>query len=132
MSISGTDRPSPRAALVFLAVSVGCGVIGYVYTLFGHGVHSFFMDHLYLWTLPGALFHGLLYLCHTVPNRAAANALAAGLATLTAGSAFKGILEIAGTSSPFESVFFTAGGVLSLAGLLLQIAVSIRRLHRSA
>lgn len=62
----------------------------------------------------------------------AANALAAGLATLTAGSAFKGILEIAGTSSPFESVFFTAGGVLSLAGLLLQIAVSIRRLHRSA
>lgn len=79
------------------------------------------MDWLFLCPLPGAVFHGLFYICKKRPGRAAANLLAAGLATLTAGSLFKGILEIAGTSSPYEAAFFVIGGLLVLAGSGLQI-----------
>ena len=79
------------------------------------------MDWLFLWPLPGAVFHSLFYICRKRPGRAAANLLAAGLATLTAGSLFKGILEIAGTSSPYEAAFFVIGGLLISAGAGLQI-----------
>lgn len=54
------------------------------------------------------------------PSRVSFNLYNSGIATITAGSFLKGIFEIAGTSSPFECVFFIAGIAFIIASIILH------------
>ncbi len=112
-SLSGTRN-------AFLGAAAGVAAFAAVYESFSHGVYSLFLILAFLIPLlGGALPYGLLIRSRRsrkpgVPARCLYNS---GLAALTAGSIFQGILEIYGTTNRLSAVYWIAGAVLSLLGL---------------
>ena len=86
----------------YLVLSVFVFVFSQIYEYFSHGVYSNYM--LYAFLIP---FLGLCvpsFLLHSLKKSLPANSRflwKAGIATLTVGSIYKGILEIYGTNGYF-------------------------------
>ncbi len=113
------NRRLLKTALSHLGISAFCILIDRVYTLFGHGVSSASMSLMFLYPLVGgtAVFM-LLWLYRAAPERmpryrASYNLYNSGIATLTVGSMLNGVFEIAGTNSPYITVFWAAGWLLA-------------------
>ena len=124
-----------RAGIIrSLIASAFCFVFSTVYNHFGHRVYSPYMTWLFLFPL---LFGTAVYLIMVMtgiperPSAAAAAAYSSGIATVTIGSALKGVFAIAGTSSPYLSVYWAAGFGLMGAAVLMQYLYSSRRAHRN-
>jgi len=117
LSISGIEKSLRRHILAFLGAAAFGLLLSTVYNLYSHGVHSFFMSFLFLWPLLGAVWYGILAALRVSPHRLSKNLMNAGIATVTAGSLLRGIFEIAGTSSAYQNLFFTAGVILIFWGL---------------
>lgn len=121
MYISGIDRKFKVNIVAMSVATIVCFIFSKIYNHFGHGVYSFYMTFLFLWSLIGGAWYVLLLLLDTVPNRISINTMNAGVATLTAGSLVKGIVEIAGTSSNYEIGFFILGTVFVFGGIISLI-----------
>ena len=121
MYISGIDRKFKVNIVAMSVATIVCFIFSKIYNHFGHGVYSFYMTFLFLWSLIGGAWYVLLILLDTVPNRISINTMNAGVATLTAGSLVKGIFEIAGTSSNYEIGFFILGTVFVFGGIISLI-----------
>lgn len=116
-----------------------CAVFGCIYESFSFGVYSYFMIYSFLIPLilggiPFLLL-GLRFLGGTEsagldkkPGNGGASQLSAsvltasrlwhaGIATLTVGFLFKGVLSIYGTTSGLTKVYWIIGGMLLVAGL---------------
>jgi hypothetical protein len=98
---------------------------GAVYERFGHGVYSYYM--IYAFAVPLALgaFPALL-LGTSKRNvrfpRRGRLLWNAGVATLTVGLLFKGVIEIYGTDSPFFAGYLAVGTALLIAGLVAGLS----------
>lgn len=116
------------------AASLFCGILTIVYNHFGHGVHSVYMDRLFLFPLLlGTAVYALLLFTGIVKN-ASENAFslyACGITTLTVGSLLKGVFVIAGTNSPYLIVYWSLGIALLILGAALQLRHSINLKKRS-
>lgn len=130
MFTSDTNKPGRSAAagktaLIYLGVTVLCISFDRIYALFSHNVSSRYLSFLFLYPLlGGAAFYFLIWLlvprAEELKNRhLAAQCYHSGIAALTAGSALRGILEIAGTASPYTPVYFFFGWTLTVLGLLI-------------
>ena len=126
---SRPDRSLLRTARTYLFVSLFTAFFGAVYEWFSFGVYSYFM--LYAFAVPLVL-GTLPFLMMGMRSRAAAPPLPAGrlwhagVAVLTVGCLFKGVLDIYGTESDLTPVYWIAGGAL-LAAALLRAAVKAAR-----
>lgn len=111
-----------KTILAYIMLSVIAVIVDNIYAMFGHGVRSAFMSFMFLYPLlGGALGYFILWL--TAPGvysgrwyRFGYNLYNSGIAALTVGSFFKGILDIAGTESDYSRLFFLLGWVLMAAG----------------
>ena len=130
MSISDIKIARDRAfktALVFLAVSLFCLAFSSVYGRYSHGVRSACMTFMFAYPLIGG---ALVYLIIGAipkarsPGRFAENVYNSGIAALTAGSLLRGILDIAGTSSPYQPVFMLAGALMVFTGAACYLAAA--------
>ena len=131
MSISDIEikrkmrRLCGKTAVVYLAAAVLCLVITNVYARFGHGIRSDSMDFMFLYPLLGgtlvfltaAGLSCLLPVRLSVITRIGCNLYHSGIASLTSAAMLTGIMEIAGTGSPWISYLFSAGILLLAAGL---------------
>ena len=109
------------AGTVFLAL------FGAVYELFSHEVYSYFM--IYAFAVPlifGVLPYTLLLISRKVPGRAALNLWNSGIAALSVGCVFHGVLEIYGTTNSFSVIYPVSGLLLLTAGLITGI-VGLKR-----
>lgn len=118
MYISDINKKLKNNIVSMFIVSIICLIFSTIYNHFGHGIYSFYMTFLFLWSLIGGAWYVLLLLLDTVPNRISINTMNAGVATLTAGSLVKGISEIAGTYSNYEIGFFIFGTVFVFGGIM--------------
>lgn len=126
MSILGTNRQrinhARRGAIGLAAVSLLCVGITNLYAVFGHGIRSDAMDYMFLYPLCGGAVMLLLdvllrRLCGCGLSRISRNLMHSGIAALTAGAMLRGILYIAGGSSPYAGVFPAVGWALAVAGV---------------
>lgn len=116
-----------KTVLVYLILSVFAVVVDNVYALFGHGVRSASMSLMFLYLLlGGALGYFLLWLI--APGvylnkwyRLGYNLYNSGIATLTVGGFYKGILDIAGTESDYTQMFSILGWGMTAAGFVVLI-----------
>ncbi len=95
-------------------------VFSLVYELFSHGVRSSFMLGAFLVPLLlGALPCSLLLLAplRCRPGVLTRTLWGSGLAALTAGCLFRGVLEIYGTTNRLGAVYWWCGALLCLAAL---------------
>jgi hypothetical protein len=110
-----------KTAAIFLAASLFCVIVNLIYGRYGHGVHSDHMTFMFGYPLLGGaavyLLIGALPKAW-LPGRFAINAYNSGIATLTVGSALRGVFDIAGTSSPYQLVFTIAGIAMISLGVL--------------
>ncbi len=108
-----------RWQLTYLLISLFCLLFGGVYERYSHGVYSYFM--LYAFVVPlvaGTLLSHLLELfCRRrMPGRLAVLLYNFGIATLTVGCIFQGVLEIYGTTNRLMAAYWVAGVALLLIG----------------
>jgi len=118
-----------KTALVFLAVSLFCVIFSFIYARYSHGVHSDYMTYMFAYPLIGGtivyLLIGLLSKAR-IPGRFVINVYNSGIATLTMGSLLRGILDIAGTSSRYQSVFMIVGALMVFVGAACYFAAQFK------
>ena len=96
---------------IYLGISVFVFIFGQIYEYFSHGVYSNYMIFVFLIPFAGlfipSLLNKLIFKKEILDN--ALLPWKCGIATLTAGSLYKGILEIYGTSTTFEIFYLITG-----------------------
>ena len=121
-----------KTVIVYLALSATAIAIDNIYALFGHGVRSASMSFMFLYPLLGGSLLYFLFgairpgMVSVKPYRLGYNLYNSGIATLTTGSFFKGILDIAGTASEYTKIFMLIGLAFAITGLVILIATAIR------
>lgn len=117
-----------KSKLAYLGFALLAVLVAKIYGLFGHGVTSPAMTWMFIYPLlcgfAGFTVVGKLpYRMKSKKKyRLFFNLYNSGIASLTAGSLLQGILEIAGTGSPFVVAFYFAGIIMSLTGLGILIS----------
>lgn len=89
-----------------------------MYELFSHAVYSYYMLYAFLFPLLGGTLPFFVLVCFRVrlPDAAACRLYHAGIAALTVGSLFTGVLEIYGTTNRLTAVYWIAGAALAALG----------------
>ena len=117
-----SDISLKRNLLGNIAGTVFLALFGAVYELFSHEVYSYFM--IYAFSVPlmlGVMPYALLLISRKVPGRAALNLWNSGIAALSVGCVFRGVLEIYGTTNSFSVIYPVSGLLLLTAGLITGI-----------
>ncbi len=121
------NRVFSRTRNTFLGATVSVAAFAAIYELFSHQVYSRFLIFAFLIPLFGGVLPYSLLSCSQrskKPGILAQCLYNSGLATLTAGSIFQGILEIYGTTSHLSIVYWTIGFSLSMLGLITYVAAA--------
>ena len=140
MSASVTDnkRSLRKNTVVWIGITAFCGIFSTVYEHFSHGVFSPFMVWLFAIPLLGAaLPYAVLSLppIEKSPGRFIRNIYNSGIATLCVGSCMRGVTDIYGTSTIYESVYWIVGLFFIFVGIvafILKPAESRHRYHTRA
>lgn len=117
--MSASSRNAEKTAWGYLCAAIFTAFFGFVYEQFSHGVWS--VPMVYAFAIPlvgGALpFAALARWGRREPAPLARTCWHLGLATLTVGSLFAGVLEIYGTTNRLIAAYPAAGGLLCAAAL---------------
>lgn len=111
-----------RYSLIFLCITLFCGLFSAVYEHFSHDVYSSFMIYLFMFPLVGgALPYAVLGLTPhmSCPTRSASRLYNSGIATLTVGSCVRGVLDIYGTTSVYMTAYWVVGAAFIVIGLTM-------------
>ena len=126
-----SDISLKRNLLSNIAGTMFLALFGAVYELFSHEVYSYFM--IYAFAVPlmlGVLPYTLLLISRKYPGRAALNLWNSGIAALSVGCVFRGVLEIYGTTNSFSVIYPVSGLLLLTAGLIIWI-VGLKRKQKN-
>lgn len=121
MFTSDTERlDAARHWLVADAVwTLLCAVFSAIYESFSHDIISLWMVLLFLFPLLGGVLPAWFFLKRGNVPRAFPLALwRCGVATLGVGSCIKGVLEIYGTTSDYQTIYWAAGTAMLAMGVL--------------
>ena len=127
MYTSDTDRRL-NAGIRYLIAAVVVAAAGWLYELFSHGVYSKYMIYAFMVPLVcGALPNFLTARRNARGNKKTASSGTASMlqltavATLTAGSLIKGVLDIYGTTNRLTAVYPVIGLGLAIAAIVTYI-----------
>lgn len=124
MSASSQPSDHKRALVtgyVYLLIALFCVCFGAIYEHFSHQVYSFHMIYAFLFPLVGGslVFFGISLWDRPMPVHLACNLYHSGIATLTVGSIFTGVLEIYGTTNRLTIVYWVVGWGFVASALLI-------------
>lgn len=129
-SLNSDIRRNRNTFFIYAGVTIFCVVFGLIYETFSHGVVSFFMLFGFLFPMIlGLAPYLVLFITKTQkgPDTIASYLYNSGVATVSVGSYFKGMLDIYGTTRDvYVIIYFVVGGVLLLSGLCLYI-ISLKK-----
>lgn len=139
IKIKSNNNRIRKTIVVYLLLALVAVAVNLIYGFFGHGVRAAAMTGMFLYPLLGGALGYLLidrymaFITRFVVYRVGYNSFNSGLAALTVGSFLKGILEIAGTNSPYLIIFFFLGWVAVGIGLMVFgfLAVTNQRLLKT-
>ena len=123
MSTSDIKKRSLRTFVSYLTVSFLCCLFGSVYEMFSHGVLSLymifcFMPPLLLGSVP---FIVIYFTGKGFPGRLAYNLYNSGVAALTVGLIFSGVLQIYGTTNRLSAVYYITAALFITSGLVCRL-----------
>ena len=103
-------------------------MFGAVYETFSHGVFSFFMAFCFLppLLLGASPFFAVYLSGKGMPGRLAYNLYNSGIATITVGFIFRGVVEIYGTTNKLYHIYSGVGGLFMLSGAIIWLIDVIR------
>ncbi len=113
-----TKKTLKKTIMVYSAVTLFCIVFSNVYSYLGHGVISNSMRLAFLYPLVlGVGVYTALYFRGEY-ERVSYNLYNAGVATLTVGSMYQGVIDIAGADTTYSVYYFMVGIPLIVVSLL--------------
>ena len=129
MSVSDIKRIDPhisflRAARNYVLIAIGLAAFGAVYEHFSFGVYSNYMVYGFAVPLLLGALPALLFACSKRPpmiSNLAKKLWRDGIAVLTVGSLFTGVIKIYGTDSNLCYVYAGAGVALLLAAACVAL-----------
>ena len=109
-----------RTVVVYLFVTLFCVLFSAVYEYFSHEVYSYFMLYAFVFPLAGGAlpFVSMAFYGKSLPGRIACNLYHSGIAALTVGSLFQGVLDIYGTTNRLALVYWIAGALFLFLGMI--------------
>ena len=113
-----------RTSLIFLCVTLFCGLFSAVYEHFSHDVYSNYMVYLFMFPLLGGVLpYATLGLVPKIkcPPPASARIFNSGVAALIVGSCIKGVLDIYGTTSSYQPIYWVSGVALIALGFAMYL-----------
>lgn len=121
LDINRQRRSMAKTGFMYLFISFFCILFGAAYEYFSHEVYSYFMLYAFIFPLAGGTlpFLGLAFCNLPLPGRISCNLYHSGIAALTIGSLFEGILKIYGTTNRLVVIYWVMGAVEFLGGLIL-------------
>lgn len=113
-----------KMTVIYMGITIFTALFGAVYEFYSHEVYS--LNMIYAFALPLILgtLPGLLFTVSSRPARIPAYGAGfwnAGVAALTVGSLFQGVLEIYGTTNRFVIIYPAVGGVLLFFGVVSSL-----------
>lgn len=113
-----------RNGLAHLGFSIFLALFGAVYEIYSHEVYSYYMIYAFAIPLVGGALPAFIiaYFGKGIPNRTVRNLYNSGIATLSVGSVFTGVLEIYGTTNRLTVVYPIAGIVLIALSIIVYIS----------
>lgn len=124
-----------KAAIVYGAVAVFAVIFNIVYTVFGYGETSPFMQFMFAAPLIGGAIPAIILAATRrdgAVSRAAFNLWNSGIATVTVGCLVRGIINISGRFTDFDVYYWIAGGALIAAAIAVQLAAKKGNTRRPA
>ncbi|EJP24194.1 hypothetical protein HMPREF1140_2175 [Lachnoanaerobaculum sp. ICM7] len=116
-----------KKSLIYLGISIFVFIFGHIYEYFSHGVYSSYMMFAFLIPFIGLFIPSLLN--NLILKRKITDNVTlpwkCGIATLTVGSIYKGVLEIYGTSGTFEQVYLIIGSLLCIIATIVLITARV-------
>ena len=116
-----------KKSLIYLGISIFVFIFGQIYEYFSHGVYSSYMMFAFLIPLIGLFIPSLLN--NLILKRKITDNVTlpwkCGIATLTVGTIYKGVLEIYGTSGTFEQVYLIIGSLLCIIATIVLITARV-------
>lgn len=116
-----------KTALIYLGAALFTALFGGIYEIFSHGVYSGYMLYAFAFPLAFGVLPFLLLSSAMIsrpwlnPGPMARYLYHCGVLTLTTGSLLTGVLEIYGTTNQLMLIYWLAGGILLLSGIVLYI-----------
>lgn len=138
MYISEDSKKIMMPAAIYAGVTLFCAVFSIIYNMFAHGVHSPYMTWLFVWPLVLGVAAGLV--AGIIRQKRDAGRVAdiaeciynSGVAALTVSSMLRGIMDIAGTGSAYQTWMLYAGAVMAAAGVVIfAVAVFVGKSNGS-
>ena len=124
-----TNNQAGHALAVYLGITVFCGIVFLIYDQFSHGVRSPYMTFLFGWPLVFGVLPALIRMLAKLPDPdiLSKDIYNTGVAAMTFSSLLRGIFEIAGTASDYQTYLMGTGVILAAAGLLLYVFHLVHR-----
>ena len=127
MILSASDirikkRSAGRMAIIYICISLFCGLFSAIYEHFSHEVYSDYMIYLFMFPLIGGVlpFTAIGLSKHLqCPTPISARLYNSGVAALTLGSCLAGVLDIYGTTSTYINIYWISG--IALVGIGITI-----------
>lgn len=132
MYISEDSKKIMIPAAIYAGVTLFCAVFSIIYNMFAHGVHSPYMTWLFVWPLVLGVAAKLV--AGIIRQKRDAGRVAdiaeciynSGVAAITVSSMLRGIMDIAGTGSVYQTWMLYAGAVMAAAGaVIFAVAVLV-------
>lgn len=118
-----------KKSLIYLGISIFVFIFGQIYEYFSHGVYSSYMMFAFLIPFIGLFIPSLLN--NLILKRKITDNVTlpwkCGIATLTVGSIYKGVLEIYGTSGTFEPVYLIIGSLLCIIATIVLVTARVNK-----
>ena len=107
----------------YLTATIFMALFGAIYERFSHEVYSYYMIYAFALPLVMGVLPGMSIVLFDlrIPSAPAIRLWSYGVATLTVGSAFKGVLDIYGTTNHLIYVYPIAGAMLLLSAVISMI-----------
>jgi hypothetical protein len=109
--IPNQRKRAARISFSYLSISILCALLGAIYELFSHEIYSYYMIYAFAFPLVGGAYPFLIIALTNIhfPKRVTLNMYNSGIATLTFGSIFEGILYIYGTTNRLSQIYWIVG-----------------------
>lgn len=113
-----------KTTKIYAGFSLFCMIFSAVYEYFSHEVYSGYMIFAFLFPFIGGVLPFAFIMIKKRKYRPGVlplNLYHSGIATLTVGSIFQGVLEIYGTTNKLIKIYWIAGIAFTVAGIFLYL-----------
>ena len=129
-----SDKKLDKISKIYLGISAFCIVFAGIYEYFSHEVYSAFMIFAFLIPFLGGtlVFYTIKrFAIKSMPGESLVRLYNCGIATLTVGSIFQGVLEIYGTTNSLVNVYLAVGLMLIISAAAIYIRADLKK-HSTA